>query len=118
MTDASLAGMNALTRLRWLTLNGSHITDDGLGNLSGLPRLEVLSLENTPITDAGLIHLSRLSSLQTLFLRGTNVTKGGGCTLQDHPSPIRGISLGTEEQEVLLQSVWVTSCHLFSWKSI
>jgi hypothetical protein len=77
LTDATLARIRPLVRLRELSLGGQKITDDGLANLSGLVRLESLDLKGDAITDAGLEHLVRLPSLKSVDLQRTRVTAGG-----------------------------------------
>ncbi len=76
-TDADLAPIARLTRLRKLYLTGTPITDAGLVPLEDLARLEVLDLAGTKITDAGLAHLEDLPKLRLLDLSHTNVTAAG-----------------------------------------
>jgi hypothetical protein len=76
-TDAGLADLPKLNRLKWLNLDHTRTTDAGLIHLARLNRLEWLNLEDTRTTDAGLIHLARLNQLKTLQLKGTRVTDAG-----------------------------------------
>jgi len=77
LTDAALAHLNGLSRLKELDLSRTRITDSGLFQLKGLKGLEQLNLSRTRITDAGLAHLSGLWSLRALDLRGTEVSNAG-----------------------------------------
>jgi hypothetical protein len=54
VTDATLALLTDLHRLRELTLNDSCVTDAGLATLARLPALETLRLARTKITPDGL----------------------------------------------------------------
>lgn len=54
VTDATLALLTDLPRLRELTLNDSAVTDNGLATLARLPALETLRLARTKITADGL----------------------------------------------------------------
>ncbi len=66
----SLVGIQNLTRLWQLSLNGNSITD--IGALSGLTSLTNLILGPNSISDIGA--LSGLTSLTTLMLAGNSVT--------------------------------------------
>ena len=77
VSDAGLAHLNGLTRLKALDLSKTRITDSGLVELKGLKGLLQLNLSRTRITDAGLPHLSGLSSLRALDLGGTDVSNAG-----------------------------------------
>jgi len=76
-TDATLARLRGLRRLREISLARTRITDAGLAHLAGLADLETLDLTQTGITDAGLGSLRGLKRLGTLVLTGTRVTPGG-----------------------------------------
>ncbi len=76
-TDATLARLGRMSRLRDLSLAKHRITDAGLLAIAGLDRLETLDLRDTGVTDAGLATLARLKGLKTLTLTGTKVTPGG-----------------------------------------
>jgi Leucine-rich repeat (LRR) protein len=60
-----------------LTLSGTQVTDAALAQLSRLPRLKTLDLNGTKVTDAGLLHLKGLTELRGLDLCGTQVTDAG-----------------------------------------
>jgi len=77
LTDATLARLRGLRRLRELSLARARITDAGLADLSGLADLESLNLGQTAITDAGLEPLKGLKRLKWLTLTGTKVTDPG-----------------------------------------
>ncbi len=76
-SDADLAYVGQLGRLKSLQLESSRVTDAGLAHLEGLTGLYVLMLDGTQITDAGLIHLKGMTALRALSLRGTQVTDAG-----------------------------------------
>ncbi|HET6879681.1 MAG TPA: protein kinase [Pirellulales bacterium] len=77
-TDAGLAQIANLSRLRMLSVNGPTITDAGLERIARLPDLRMLDLGGAPqITDAGLAHLQGLATLETLRLAGTSVSESG-----------------------------------------
>ena len=77
VTDAGLAQLDGLTRLKQLDLSDTDITDAGLVHLRGMASLQELDLSDTQITDAGLVHLRGLTSLQMLRLRNTKVGEAG-----------------------------------------
>ena len=66
VTDADLAYLRKLRRIRRLSIANSPITDEGLGQLTGLVNLEELCLYNTCVTGKGLAHFSRRTTLRTL----------------------------------------------------
>ena len=78
ITDNGLAQHIARrSSLETLGLHSRLITDAGLAPLRGLTRLRVLDLSGTLVTDAGLTHLIGLRDLDTLTLRKTRVTAAG-----------------------------------------
>ena len=77
LTDATLARIGRLSRLRTLRVGGQAITDAGLKHLAGLDQLQSLDLVGTEITDAGLEHLKTLRGLKSVDLTRTNVTAQG-----------------------------------------
>jgi hypothetical protein len=77
ITDAGLAHLADLTSLRGLYLSGTQVTDAGLRELRPLRKLRELGLGHTGITDAGLVHLAGLEELRVLDLRGTRVSGAG-----------------------------------------
>ena len=77
VSDAGLAQLHGLSRLRTLNLWGNKITDAGLVHLKGLTRLRWLCLDQTAVTDSGLKQLAGLRNLETLSLEHTRCTDGG-----------------------------------------
>lgn len=76
-TDADLAVLAKLPKLRNLFLGQTKITDAGLEHLKGRTSLVTLSLNSTDISDAGLKHVATLSGLKTLNLQDTKVSATG-----------------------------------------
>jgi len=60
-----------------LHLSETGITDAGLAHLAGLKRLRRLTLEKTNVTNDGLKHLAALEQLARLDVKYTQVTEGG-----------------------------------------
>jgi hypothetical protein len=85
VSDADLAALESLPRLRRLYLGGAHITDAGLDHIRRLTELQKLYLADTPVTDAGLPRLKDLCRLQVLDLSRTRVTDAGLAQLEDMP---------------------------------
>ena len=77
ITDATLAHLKALPRLRTLMLNGTNVGNAGLEHIKGLTNLHDIWLDDTQVTDAGLEHLKGLTNLQDLWLDRTKVTDAG-----------------------------------------
>lgn len=77
VTDAGLAHLKSLPRLRHLNLHMKKITDAGLQHLAQVTPLQDLVLSRTLITDAGLKHLSGLVRLRYLDLSGNELTDAG-----------------------------------------
>jgi hypothetical protein len=74
VTDAGLAHLRGLSRLRKLKLMDSGIKGPGLVNLEGMAELRELELHNIPVTDADMAHLSGLIHLEKLGLSGPGIT--------------------------------------------
>src|SRR5262245_38563260 len=68
VSDADLAFLGNLTRLRELNLEFSEVTDNGMSHLAKLSQLERLNLRGTSITDTGLKELKGLRNLRYLSL--------------------------------------------------
>lgn len=81
VTEAGLAYIRPLARLRHLELRGVPINDAGLQCLDGLTALEDLSLEGN-ITDAGLPNFYGLTQLQHVDISATDVSATGVHDLQ------------------------------------
>jgi len=82
ITDAGLADIKGLTRLKGLWLTGNHITDAGLRHIKDLTELRSLTLGGTKVTDTGLEHLRGLTNLQSLELSASKVTGRGLTNLE------------------------------------
>ncbi len=96
VSDAGLAHVDGLTRLKELDISCTLITDGGLLHLIGMTRLQDLDLSGTDVSDAGLVHLARMTSLQHLDLHETKVTNAGLVHLKGLKS-LRSLDLfGTE----------------------
>jgi len=84
LTDKSLRVFGAMSRLENLVATDSHFTDDGLSHLRNLKRMVVMSLDcgERRFTDAGLVHLEGLQSLENIQLQDSLVTPAGIARLQ------------------------------------
>lgn len=76
ITDAGVAHLARLPRLRSLDLSWTGITDAGLQVLRALPQLERISLTMTRVTDAGMPTLASCESLERVELLWTNTGDG------------------------------------------
>lgn len=74
ITDAGVANLSKMPRLKKLWLNGTQVTDAGLDAVKELGELEYLNLYGTEVTDAGLKKLAGLKNLKKLYLWQTKVT--------------------------------------------
>lgn len=88
-TDADLAQVARLSRLKTLYLAHSKVTDQGLASISNLKRLEVLYLADCRVTDMGLARLSGLVNLRELTLDGARITDSGLARL----SPLKKLEM-------------------------
>ncbi|MGA2031646.1 MAG: leucine-rich repeat domain-containing protein [Thermoguttaceae bacterium] len=77
-TDAEMAHVEALPRLKVLRLYDAAITDAGMEHLKVLTQLKELSLGRTKITDAGLENIKGLKQLERLSLSGNKMITGTG----------------------------------------
>jgi internalin A len=77
VTDAGLACLRGMTRLRNLELIGTDVSDAGLKHLGQMTGLESLGLPQTKVTGAGLAHLGKMAHLKSLRLFGTPMTDVG-----------------------------------------
>src|SRR5262249_24846928 len=76
VTDAVVASLAGMKKLRVLDLDNPAVTDEGLEALGKLPALAVLRLRNTKVSDAGFReHLAGLGSLRVVHYRGTGIAK-------------------------------------------
>jgi Leucine-rich repeat (LRR) protein len=79
ITDAGVAHLAGLERLRKLDVCGSKITGAGLRIVATLPQLQTLDLGCcNEIADADLLHLSSLKHLRWLTLACNNQITGAG----------------------------------------
>jgi hypothetical protein len=79
ITDESLALLSGLPRMEKLSLQDSHFSDAGLARLRGKERLKQLAigLGDFRVTDAGVAALRGCEALEVLDLQGSNVTDQG-----------------------------------------
>ena len=77
VTDADLAKVARLPRLRSIDLAHTRITDQGLEALAGVTKLQQLSLDSTNVTDASVRFLQGFRQLRKLNLYHTFVTEKG-----------------------------------------
>ena len=82
VTDAGLAELAKMPRLRRLQLQETNVTDAGLANIKTLPDLEVLNLYDTHLDDAGLAALASSKKLRRLYVWRTAVTDAGEAKLR------------------------------------
>lgn len=84
--DAGLDHLGKVPQLETLTIRNMFVTDAKLANLAGMTRLKTLSLGfNTGriicypirVTDAGLAHLKKLAGIETLELEQITITGEG-----------------------------------------
>jgi Leucine-rich repeat (LRR) protein len=81
LSQADLAALASLRRLKVLSIMNSHLTDQGLTSICKLERLEQLRLDGTRVSRNGLNQLSGLKSLRDLDVQmwaevqPTNVTE-------------------------------------------
>lgn len=76
ISDAGLAHVRVLPKLRSLHLSGTAVSDAGTQHLLELP-LVLLDLSGTHVSDAGLECLSGIRSLQELWIIGCLASEGG-----------------------------------------
>ena len=81
LTGQGLKYLQAMSKLKYLELDGRSITDAGLTNIEKLSQVEFLSLTTTNITDAGLEHLRPLKQLRLVNVKSTKVTQQGAAEL-------------------------------------
>ncbi len=74
LSDEGLKHLHALTKLKRLVLDGTHITDDGLPLLAAFSELEILRLDSRWITDRGVAHFAVVKNLKTLILVNAPIT--------------------------------------------
>ncbi|WP_435021058.1 leucine-rich repeat domain-containing protein [Tundrisphaera sp. TA3] len=77
VTDAGLAQLTGLRRLRSLALPGTVATGSSLRHLAGLHELQLLDLVGVPLADADLAHLAGLRQMRKLSISGESLTDAG-----------------------------------------
>jgi serine/threonine protein kinase len=77
ITDAGLARLAGMKKLKTLQLGNNDITDKGAQFLAALPRLQNLDLQSTSISDRGLDQILLLPELTLLSLARTRITDVG-----------------------------------------
>jgi hypothetical protein len=84
ITDESLRFFGTMRQLDDLNVQGGRFTDRGLAYLHDLGHLKNLAVDlgDTHITDAGLAHLEKLTELRRIWIMKTNVTDEGVARLQ------------------------------------
>lgn len=87
-TDAAIAPLANLPRLKSLHFSNSWITDESLLVFGQMPALETLSIQQNSFTDGGLAHLRHLKRLKKLYadLGETRFTDVGLVHLHALPS--------------------------------
>ena len=83
LTDASLAELAKLKRLRELDIVNSPLSDRGVASLAANKHIVELRLVETLITDVGLVDLASIPTLKWLDLRDTAVTDAGVNSLKE-----------------------------------
>ena len=95
MTDASLEAFGKLTNLEELQVAGEGFTDRSLARLEGLTRLKYLSIGqgNYQITDAGLDSLKSLKGLEYIDLDGSHLSDEDIATLRELTN-LKSVNMG------------------------
>jgi internalin A len=75
--DRGLAAIAGLTKLEYVGLP-PQLTDAGLAHLANLTRLKSLRIFHPEVTDQGLSHLAKLTALEEFELSETNKISGSG----------------------------------------
>jgi hypothetical protein len=102
VSDAGLAHLQGLTRLKRLELYGTwgfgspdySVTDRGLAHLQHCTNLEVLRIDHARISGAGLAHLSRCTKLRYLEFGAFDLTDENLKHLANHTEMERLILVG------------------------
>ena len=84
VTDAGVAHLRRLRKLKYVHLSNSKISDESLHVFGGMRQLEGLSLQQNSFTDRGLAYLAKLHRLKDLWidLGETDITDAGLAHLQ------------------------------------
>ena len=76
-SDAGVAHLSRLTRLKQLAIRSPPVTGATLGQLEALPHIEALSLAMSGIDNAGMEQLAAAASLTNLDLNRTTISDAG-----------------------------------------
>lgn len=77
ITNAGLARLGNLTKLKGIDLSGTEVTDDGLKILARMPNLIWVYLDGTKVTGPGIAHLNSHQSLRMVELNGCELNQTG-----------------------------------------
>lgn len=88
LTDATVASLRSMPKLKWLFLNLPRASPAELSRLRDLPVLYRLHLENAAVGDEIVDSLLAIPTLQDLALDGTRITDAGLARL----ASLRGLS--------------------------
>jgi len=79
VTDEWLSNLDVshVGNVRFLNLSGTPVSDAGLACLAQMPRLKSLDLSNTFISNAGLKHVAQMTKLNHLDLSSTSIGDAG-----------------------------------------
>lgn len=77
ITNAGLAQLSRLEKLKTLTLDGAEVDDDAGDSIRRMKQLEWLSLEGCAVGDAMLAAIAECPNLRCLSLSRTRVTDEG-----------------------------------------
>ncbi|MGE0610290.1 MAG: hypothetical protein AB7O62_24590, partial [Pirellulales bacterium] len=92
VTDAGVAALRGLTRLKSLGLSGPNVSDAGLSQLSSMTELESLTLDGTSLSDRGIKSFPT-ARLTTLNLNGTRVSSQGIKSILSDASVLKQLHL-------------------------
>lgn len=81
ITDADLAYLAPLSKLRTLMLKGTKVGDKGVATLSPLKQLRSLNLQGTAVTGSGLAKLTGFDQLRSLSLAETAFDDAGAAVM-------------------------------------
>ena len=82
ITNAGIAHLTGLPKLRILSLFRNEISDAGIAHLKGMTQLQQLNLEETGLTDAGVPVLCTLTGLQRVSMDHQSVSDKAEASLQ------------------------------------
>lgn len=77
VTDSTLELLIVLTDVNRLTLTDTRVTEAGLAKLQCLPRLRTLIIDGAELTDRGLVEVAQLKGLEGLGLLDTRIEGTG-----------------------------------------